>query len=224
VKTIRGLTRQEALWWVAPTLHHWRKQLLEGTGVLGRNLPVLLFANNLGWFVTESDSLISGDYRLPKKYDYSWKFWAESRTKFGRLNNGTWSSLIDTEHKEALQKNRKPPVLDNLEGNADAERFWRFVNAAYDRFTAPEPEVASLWQDNGKLMCGWDPLPPEDGRLPNKKHPNMKPITWFGNVEWIHVEEWTWRVERTDLRYDGVYANANPEEIAKLTGNWRVTK
>ena len=193
----RGLTRQEALWWVAPTLRHWRQRLLDGSDVLGRSLPVLLFANNLGWYVRGSYTLITGDRRT---------WWTKEWEMYSLMEDGLWSSLKGSALYEALGQS-KPPVLDNLKKSADAERFWRFINTAYDRFTAPEPEVASLWQENGQLLCGWDPLPPEDGRLPCRDVPGNLPVTWFGDVEWIHVDEWTWRVDRTDLRYDGMHAN-----------------
>ena len=193
----RGLTRQEALWWVAPTLRHWRQRLLDGSDVLGRSLPVLLFANNLGWYVRGSYTLITGDRRT---------WWTKEWEMYSLMEDGLWSSLKGSALYEALGQ-PKPPVLDNLKKSADAERFWRFINTAYDRFTAPEPEVASLWQENGQLLCGWDPLPPEDGRLPCRDVPGNLPVTWFGDVEWIHVDEWTWRVDRTDLRYDGMHAN-----------------
>jgi hypothetical protein len=192
----RGLTRQEALWWVAPTLRHWRERLVEGKGVLGRSLPVLLFANELGWYVRGSYTLMSAPHMC---YRHT--------TRSGSINSvegGPWSSLIWTTVHEALG-HPKPLVLENLRG--DAERCWRFVNTAYDRFMAPEPEVASLWEENGQLLCGWDPLPPEDGRLPCRDVPGNLPVSWFGDVEWVHVDEWTWRVDRTDLRYDGMHAN-----------------
>ena len=196
----RGLTRQEALWWVAPTLRHWRERLLEGKDVLGRSLPVLLYANNLGWYVRGSYSLTSNHK----------SFFMSGTSSVGLEEKGPWPLLKGSRVVEALDQ-PKPPVLDNLGSNADAERFWRFINTAYDKFTAPEPEVASLWREDGKVMCGWDPLSPEDGRLPCKKVPGNLPITWFGDVEWIHLDEWTWRVERTDLRYDGIYANDHPD-------------
>jgi hypothetical protein len=171
--------------------------LLDGSDVLGRSLPVLLFANNLGWYVRGSYTLITGDRRT---------WWTKEWEMYSLMEDGLWSSLKGSALYEALGQS-KPPVLDNLKKSADAERFWRFINTAYDRFTAPEPEVASLWQENGQLLCGWDPLPPEDGRLPCRDVPGNLPVTWFGDVEWIHVDEWTWRVDRTDLRYDGMHAN-----------------
>jgi hypothetical protein len=171
--------------------------LLDGSDVLGDSLPVLLFANNLGWYVQGSYTLITGDRRT---------WWTKEWEMYSLMEDGLWSSLKGSKLYEALGQ-PKPPVLDNLRKSADAERFWRFINTAYDRFTAPEPEVASLWRENGQLLCGWDPLPPEDGRLPCRDVPGNLPVTWFGDVEWIHVDEWTWRVDRTDLRYDGMHAN-----------------
>ena len=125
---------------------------------------------------------------------------------FGFRDGGPWSVL------QGALGHAEPLVLSNLEGNADAERFWRFIGAAYARFTAPEPEVASLWRDSGQLLCGWDPLPPDDGRVPCKHRPENLPLTWFGSLEWVQKDEWTWRVDRTDLRYDGMHANDDADE------------
>ncbi len=189
----RELTRQEALWWVAPTLRYWRECLLAGTGSLGRNLPVLQFASNLGWYVRGAADLTPSS---------KVEGWLESSSNLFRFGvEGPWLELIGGVSRSA------PSDLGNLEGNSDAERFWRFIGTAYDRFTAPEPEVASLWKDGETLLCGWDPLPPEDGRLPSKQSPEQLPLWWFDWVEQVDTDEWTWRVEAGE-RYDGVHADA----------------
>lgn len=189
----RGLTRQERLWWVAPTLRYWRDCLLEGKGSLAKNLPVLQCASNLGWYVQGAWDLTPAN-KVPS--------WSKSSSNLFRYGDGgAWTVTNGALWHPA------PLTLNNLEGDADAERFWRFIGSAYERFMASEPEIASLWKDGETLLCGWDPLPPEDGRLPCKKRPENLPMTWFGDTEWIHLDEWTWRVERTDLRYDGMHAD-----------------
>jgi hypothetical protein len=167
--------------------------LLDGRGSLGRNLPVLQFANNLGWYVRGAADLTPSS---------KVEGWLESSSNLFRFGvEGPWLELIGGVSRSA------PSDLGNLEGNSDAERFWRFIGTAYDRFTAPEPEVASLWKDGETLLCGWDPLPPEDGRLPSKQSPEQLPLWWFDWVEQVDTDEWTWRVE-TGERYDGVHADA----------------
>lgn len=189
----RELTRQEALWWVAPTLRYWRECLLEGNGSIGSNLPVLQFAGNLGWYVRGAADLTPSS---------KVQGWVESSSNLFRFGvEGPWLELIGGLSRFA------PSDLGNLGGNADAERFWRFIGTAYERFTASEPEIASLWKDGETLLCGWDPLPPEDGRLPSKQSPEQLPLWWFDWVEQVDTDEWTWRVE-AGKRYDGVHADA----------------
>jgi hypothetical protein len=171
---------------------------LKGNGSLGKHLPVLQYASNLGWYVRGAWDL------TPANKVARWEKSSSNLFRFG--DGGPWSVL------QGALGHPKPLTLSNLERNADAERFWRFIGNAYERFTAPEPEVASLWLDGSTLLCGWDPLPPEDGRLPCKKRPENLPMTWFGDTEWIHLDEWTWRVERTDLRYDGMHANVRGDD------------
>jgi hypothetical protein len=187
-------TRQQALWWVAPTLRYWRECLLEGKGSLGSNLPLLQFAGNLGWYVRSAYDLTPSNKR---------ESWLKGKSNLFRFSDGGPWSMV-----HGALGHPKPLILNNLEGNADAERFWRFIRSAYERFTAPEQEVASLWVEGGTLLCGWDPLPPEDGRLPSKEHPDQLPLWWFDWVEQVDAAEWTWRVEAENQHYNGVHANA----------------
>lgn len=174
-------------------MRYWRECLLEGNGSLGKHLPVLQFASNLGWYVRGTNNLTT---------DFKADSWLQSSNNLFRWRHtDPWVAV------HASLGHSRPLALNNLKGDADAERFHRFIGAAYGRFVAEEPEVASLWREGNQLMCGWDPLPPEDGRLPSRKRPENLPIFWFGYTEWIHLDEWTWRVERNDLRYDGVYAD-----------------
>ncbi len=189
----RGLTRQEALWWVSPTLRYWRECLREGKGSLGSNLPVLQFAGNLGWYVRSAYDLTPSNKR---------KVWSKSKGNLFRFGDGEPWIVV-----QGALKQPNPLPLNNLEGNADAERFWRFISSAYERFTASEPEVASLWVEGDTLLCGWDPLPPEDGRLPSKEHPDQLPLWWFDWVEQVDTAEWSWRVEAENQRYDGIHAD-----------------
>jgi hypothetical protein len=165
--------------------------LLEGRGSLGRNLPVLQFASNLGWYVRGAIDLTPA-YKTPQ--------WKRSGRLFRIEKQKEWENVES-------ELSRSEPTPFTYCGNSEDYRLLRFLQRAYDRFIAPEPEVASLWRDAGTLMCGWDPLPPEDGRLPSKQSPEQLPLWWFDWVEQVDTDEWTWRVEAGE-RYDGVHADA----------------
>jgi hypothetical protein len=102
---------------------------------------------------------------------------------------------------------RDPRLMDPAEFDQTDEsvKAHRFMCLAIDRLLQDEPEIPSIWRENGQLMVGWDPLPPEDGRLfPKEGECPYYTLGWLGSYH-SGIHEWRWRAARTDLRYDGVY-------------------
>ena len=186
------LTRQQALWWNAPTLRYWRDCLLKGTGALGSNLPVLKFAHNLGWYVRGAADL------TPL---YKRATWQELGNTFSITGSAAWEEV------EGVLAGCHTELGGTESTDPNVTRLCRFLATAYARFTGPDAEVPSLWSEDGNLLCGWDPLPPEDGRLPSRKQPEQLPLWWFDWVEQVDTKEWLWRVEAEDCRYEEVYAD-----------------
>ena len=215
-----NLTRQQELWWCAPTLRYWRQRLidcrngssegayepdmnarielrrLEGYDAphIGGYLPVLGYSSNLGWNLRNAFHL-TDEYKVPQ--------WKKIGGLFQIVGDDKWYKI-----KLALQLNTDPAEWEEAQFGDDENslRLLRFLAEAYKRFVSKGPEVASLWREGDQLMCGWDPIPPEDGRMPYERCPWNLPFTWFGHTERYQTDEWVWRVERTDLRYDGARA------------------
>jgi hypothetical protein len=102
---------------------------------------------------------------------------------------------------------RDPRLMDPGEFNQEDEsvKAHRLMCMAIDRLLQDEPEIPSVWREDGQIMIGWDPLPADDGRLfPRQDKCPYYTLSWLGSYH-SDIHEWRWRAARTNLRYDGVY-------------------
>lgn len=54
--------------------------------------------------------------------------------------------------------------VDGIKEHDDTKRVCKLLQACFDNFVSDDPHVASLWMEDGDLLCGWEPLPPKDTR------------------------------------------------------------
>ena len=225
-------TRQEELWWSAPRIRYLRARVLECVNrdedwcaegeYAFHNHPVYASGWNsmspMGSCITVLRMFKDGwsahwfKYLDVFRLNQVWR-WGPGLPKRpfvnGKMptddfitgpNDPTLTALDRLIYVSRDPRRMNPAEFDQTD---DSMKVHRLLCTAIDRLLQDEPEVPSIWFENGRLMVGWDPLPAEDGRLPYRHVPTLPNGRWFGT--WKHnLHEWRWRAARTDLRYDGV--------------------
>jgi hypothetical protein len=228
-------TRQEELWWDAPRIRYMRNRVIESVNrsadwleegkyphhnhVLYASFKTISPIRECIQVLTlEKDGWWSCDIQYIKvfKLNQVWRWgpgWSERKPWIdGKPDKSDFFTGPNDPTLTALDRmmydSRDPRLMDPAEFDQsdDSVKVHRLMCMAIDRLLQDEPEIPSIWREDGQLMIGWDPLPTDDGRLPRQEHdcPMLGATRWFGT--WKHnIHEWRWRAARTDLRYDGVH-------------------
>lgn len=206
-------TRQEELWWDAPRIRHHREWVLgsnkrDSDWPLGGRGPlnVSFFNEMVLVLVFGKDGWETNPYfdRLDCfKLDRDCMRWRGMEWE-----KGAPVPAFDY----MLHYSRDPRLMDPAEFNQadDSVKAHRLMCMAIDRLIQDEPEVPSVWWENGTLTVGWDPLPPEDGRKYEdaSMYFDRKQVDQCSRrLRYNQLDEWRWRAARTDLRYDGDLPN-----------------
>ncbi len=224
-------TRQEELWWNAPRIRYMRELVIESVNrsedwlVEGeyafrnhiayegfktispiRQCVQVLVPRGDGW------STCAFEYISLFKLNQIWRWgpgWTERKPFIqGRADRSDFFTGPNDPTMTALDRMmyvaRDPRLIDPSEFNQgdDSVKAHRLLCLAVDRLLQDEPEIPSIWWEDSQLMVGWDPLPPEDGRLPRQVVPMLANTEWLGASK-QDLHEWRWRASRVDLRYDG---------------------
>jgi hypothetical protein len=224
-------TRQEELWWNAPRIRYMRDRAIESINrsedwlvegeyafrnhivyegfktisQIRRCIQVLVLGRD-GWSTCAFERI--GLFRLNQVWRWG-PGWTERQpfinghadtSDFFTGPNDTTLTALD----RMMYVSRDPRLMAPTEFDQgdDSVKAHRLLCMAIDRLLQDEPEVPSIWREDGQLMVGWDALPSEDGRLPRQVVPFLANTEWLGaNKENLH--EWRWRASRADLHYDG---------------------
>lgn len=186
-------SREEELWWCAPWLWRRREVILEslvrsqdwcrsinpkhnhpyfsryetgaGLSPVGELLPYLFFSQD-GW--TLGDWRYLDNSREFFRLERPWRFgWVDSL-----LRQGEESACVPLQEDHATPIDRclwvmsdpRQLDLDSINEGDDTRRVCRLLQKCFDQFVSDEPHIASLWIEDGDLLCGWEPLPPADHR------------------------------------------------------------
>jgi hypothetical protein len=140
-----------------------------GLSPVGDLLPYLFFASD-GWTL--------GDWRYldhKKEFfrlDKPWRFgWVEtlrhqgSKTPSGQAIRGQDKPILSPIDQclWVLPDPRKINTNSIAESD-DTKRVCRLIQACFEQLVCDEPHIASLWIEDGELLCGWEPLPKKDAR------------------------------------------------------------
>jgi hypothetical protein len=225
-------TRQEELWWDAPRIRHMRDNVVESVNRSADWLVEgeYAFHNHIVYesfrtispvrqciqvLVLKGDGWSTSAFDLLKVFNLNqvWRWgpgWTERRPFInGRADTSDFFTGPNDPALTALDRmlyvSRDPRLLapEGFDQGDDSVKAHRLLCMAVDRLLQDEPEIPSVWREDGQLMVGWDPLPPDDGRLPRQVVPLLKNTEWF-DARKENLHEWRWRAARTDLRYDGI--------------------
>lgn len=179
----------------------------EGYGVspIG-SLPVLLWQEpseylaHHGWRLMEFSILnryfnLDPGWRWGDGYDWNsdWYTDSEGHNRRHSAVEGPWDPTLTFLDKALWVYNDPMKVTaEGLTTTDDTERVVKLLQSVYSRFVIREDaQVASIWKEDGKLLCGWNELWPEDGRVYTKTHEAL-------GVEWHGYEfkdsGWLWRI------------------------------
>jgi hypothetical protein len=84
--------------------------------------------------------------------------------------------------------------IETIEETDDTKRVCKLLQACLENFVSEDPHIASLWIENGELLCGWEQLPPQDTRCIG----NLS--NWYSDDPKPHVDKagkrilrWGWQ-------------------------------
>ena len=197
---------------------YWRNETISPI----RNLIRVLVLKSDGWYVVPFDWLADFDrsksiFSLNRPWRWAWGYLEDEKERREWGDDGDliyspkpWITCPTDPELTPLDRmmyvTRDPRLMDPSEFDQTDEstKVHRLMCMAIDRLLQEEPEVPSIWRENDQLIIGWDPLPPDDGRLfPRQGETPYYTPGWLGSYH-CDIHEWRWRASRTDLRYDGV--------------------
>lgn len=200
--------------------HPYFSRYEKGAGLspVGDLLPYLFFSQN-GWTL--------GDWRyLDHKREF---FRLDRRWRFGWVD-----SFIEQSHESAeglrpgfsgAQDPTLTPIdrclwvladprqmdLETISEGDDTKRVCRLLQNCFDQFVSDDPHIASLWIEDGELLCGWEPLPPSDRRdiecMSNWKSSDPGPVL---DAYGRRILRWGWQWDTTS--YPGLDGDSGIEQ------------
>jgi hypothetical protein len=88
--------------------------------------------------------------------------------------------------------------LEAISEGDDTKRVCRLLQNCFDQFVSDDPHIASLWIEDGELLCGWEPLPPADHRcihsMSNWQSSDPEPIP---DAYGRRILRWGWQWDST---------------------------
>lgn len=162
-------------------------------------LPVLLFLEGV-WQLTYVGNLdAAGLFHFRRAWRTSLNYYITNARKGIEVDdtiNGPDDPTLSTMEKVLCVFNDPRTVdLESIAEVDDTIRAVRLIQAVYQHFVVDEkPSIASLWKEDGQVLCGWNDLYEDDGRrvrLHCMRY-EISPTHWsgmyFGNIrEWRHL-------------------------------------
>jgi len=172
----------------------------DGLGPVG-DLPVLYFSRGSWrlWSTHSVDELFEFEtgWHGGTKYFADRSNWENGRLKPNYFTGPNDPTINTLDRVLWVANDPRTFDLDELKARTtdDTVRFVRFVQTAFTRFVVDdEPTVPSIWKEGDQLLCGWNSLYPEDGRV---MHPALarEAQDWYG-AKFIEPDGWRWRVPK----------------------------
>lgn len=217
-------SREELVWWYNPKLLQWhgwfREHFARGEDwCQGVRTPENKQRYEQFWH--DCNALgIHGDWREPDNTEWSFvatlpvilfirgkwemeQMWCLDEARLFTVKNWDLDRKITANSQNistiwrVLYLLNDPRTIDpgTVPEQDDTARVVRFIQQAFERFVLSDnPSIPSLWKEGDKVLCGWNDLYPDDGRLPPSYHgynltqPLYYNGAYFGNLhEWRHM-------------------------------------